>query len=403
MFWNIYDVLAGLLVATQALYIFQMVQNYRYALNKSSKKRDAYKPVTLLTVPCKGIDKAFEKNISSLYNLDYDCYYLNFVVEDATDEAYEQLNLLKEKYGSTSKALDVRVLVAGFADSSSQKIHNLLHSCANAREDIEVFAFADSDACLDADWLQQLVHPLRKKRHGATTGYRWFVPSENNLASLVLSAINGKIAQMLGNTGFNQTWGGSMAIRVETFKELHLDELWATAVSDDLCLSSAVKKAGLKIVFVPACLVASYEHTTWPKLFEFARRQFLITRVSMPGVWVFAVFCSVYSLAGLWGGAVAAVCGAVTKQPHILFYISVPVLFFAGQLVRSVLRQKMIAKLLPADAENMKPAAVVDILGNCVWSWVLFGCILSSVFGRTITWRGVRYKMISGTKTIKMD
>jgi ceramide glucosyltransferase len=403
MFWEFYDVLAGLFLAAQVLFTFQMFQNYRYALKKSSKTRESYKPVTLLTVPCKGIDKAFEKNITSLYNLDYDNYYLNFVVEDSSDPAYEQLNLLKEKLASTSKALGVQILVAGLADSSSQKIHNLLHSCANARQDAEVFAFADSDACLDADWLGHLVHPLRKERHGASTGYRWFVPSEKNLATLVLSAINGKTAQMLGNTSFNQAWGGSMAIRVETFRQLQLDKLWATAVSDDLCLSSAVKKAKLKIIYVPACLVASHEHTTWAKLFEFVRRQFLITRVSTPGVWWFAVFCMVYSLAGLWGGAAVAVYGAVSGQPYALFYASVPILFFAGQLIRAVLRQRMIAKLLPGDAENIKPSAIVDILGNCVWSWVLFGGIVSSAFGRTITWRGIRYKLISGTKTVKMD
>ncbi|MCF7955162.1 MAG: glycosyltransferase family 2 protein [Phycisphaerae bacterium] len=403
MFWDIYNIIAGLFIGTQALFIFQMIQNYRYALNKSSKERDSYKPVALLTVPCKGLDKAFEKNITSLYKLDYDSYYLNFVVESESDPAYEQLNLLKEKLASASKALDVRILVAGITDSSSQKIHNLLHSCANAADDTEVFAFADSDVCLDSDWLGHLLHPLRKQRHGASTGYRWFVPSQNNLASLVLSAINGKIAQMLGNTGFNQTWGGSMAIRAETFRQLHLDKLWASAVSDDLCLSSTVKKAKLKIIYVPACLVASYEHTTWPKLFEFARRQFLITRVTMPGVWGFAFFCSVYSLAGLWGGAAVAVSAAITEHPHTLFYASVPVLFFAGQLIRSFLRQKMIAKLLPEDAENMKAAAMVDIFGNCIWSWVLLACIISSAFGRTITWRGIRYKMISGTKTEKLD
>ena len=123
----------------------------------------------------------------------------------------------------------------------------------------------------------------------------------------------------------------------------------------------------------------------------------------MPGVWGFAVFCMVYSLVGLWGGAAVAVCGVVSRQPYAIFYALVPVVFFVGQLMRSILRQRMIAKLLPGDAENIKPAAIVDILGNCVWSWVLFGCIVSSAFGRTITWRGIRYKMISGTKTEKLD
>ena len=76
MFWEFYNVLAGLFIAAQVLFVFQMFQNYRYALNKSAKKRESYKPVTLITVPCKGIDKAFDKNITSLYKQDYDSYYL---------------------------------------------------------------------------------------------------------------------------------------------------------------------------------------------------------------------------------------------------------------------------------------------------------------------------------------
>ncbi|MCK5172215.1 MAG: glycosyltransferase family 2 protein, partial [Planctomycetes bacterium] len=266
MFWQIYHDIALVLILTQLVFLFQSCKNYGYALRKSRKKRTGYKPRTWLTVPCKGIDNAFDKNIASLFNLDYDDYYLAFVVEDSSDPAYERLCRLKEDLAAGSKAMDVFILTASIASGCSQKIHNLLYSCRKAPDDIEVFAFADSDACLRADWLSHLVHPLRKARHGAATGYRWFVPERNNLASLALSAINAKIAQMLGNTSFNQAWGGSMAIRTETFRKIGLDSIWQKAISDDLALSYAVKKAGLKINFTPACLVASYEETTWPKL-----------------------------------------------------------------------------------------------------------------------------------------
>ena len=37
----------------------------------------------LLTVPCKGIDRAFEKNIRSILNLEYPDFVLHFVVQDA--------------------------------------------------------------------------------------------------------------------------------------------------------------------------------------------------------------------------------------------------------------------------------------------------------------------------------
>lgn len=380
--------------------MFYMFKNYQYALKKSARKEFRYLPVVLLTLPCKGIDSAFEKNITSVFSLDYDNYYINFVVESTDDPAYEKLCLLKDKFASTSKALDVRILIAGKAACCSQKIHNLLCSIGSADDGVEVLAFADSDVYLRSDWLSHLVHPLRKRKCGASTGYRWFVPERNNLASLALSAINAKVAQLLGNTRFNQAWGGSMAIRLDTFRSAGIEDIWQKSLSDDLSLSYAVKKAGMKIVFVPACLVASYEKTTWPGLFEFARRQFLITRVTMPGTWLFAIFGSIYSLVGLWAGAALAIYAAMTAKSGMLVFVTVPATFLASQFFRSILRQKLIVQLLPDDVERMKPAIIADLLGTCIWSWVMFVCIAASAYGRRITWRGIRYRLISPTETV---
>ena len=388
------------MIASQLFFLFQTYRHYCYAIKKSEKKCAGYQPRTLLTIPCKGIDNTFEENISSFFNLDYDNFYLCFVVADSADPAYKKLNEVKDKLADRSKALDIRIVTAGAAAGCSQKIHNLLYSCTNAPEDVEVFAFADSDASVGPDWLSHLVYPLRKSRHGASTGYRWFVPARNNLASLALSAINGKIAQLLGPTIFNQAWGGSMAIRAETFRQIKLGQIWQRAISDDLSLSYAIKKAHMKIMFAPGCLVASYEKTTWRGLFEFARRQFLITRVTIPPTWWFGLGSSIYSLAGFWGGMVVAVFAALGSGKLFWLYAAVPIVFLFGQICRSILRQNMITRLLPEDARKMRPAMVSDILGNCIWSWVLFGCIVASAFGRTITWRGIRYKVISPTETI---
>ena len=290
-------------------------------------------------------------------------------------------------------------MIAGIAAGCSQKIHNLLHSCRNVPEGTEIFAFADADAYVTENWLKHLVHPLRQKKYGATTGYRWFIPPKNNFASLALSALNAKVAQLLGNSPFNQAWGGSMAIRTETFRQIGLDKAWQNAISDDLCLSHMVKKAKMKVVFVPTCLVASYESTTWPKLFEFARRQFLITRISTPATWWFGISSSAFSLLGSWGAlAVAIVAAATAKQP-LMLYAAVPITFFACQTMRAIIRQKMSVRLLPNDAKNMKPAIIADILGVPIWPWLMFICILSSAHGREITWRGIRYKLISPTQT----
>ena len=83
----------------------------------------------------------------------------------------------------------------------------------------------------------------------------------------------------------------------------------------------------------------------------------------------------------------------------MLLYTSVPVVFFAGQLIRVILRQAMIARILDQHARRMKPAMLADLLGFWLWSLLLLIFILSSAFGRTIRWRGTRYRLISPTQT----
>ena len=401
MDWYYYIALA--LILSQLLFSLQTYKNYRYVLTKYKKERLSYRPRTALIVPCKGLDSAFQQNITSFFNQDYENYLLWFVVADKADPAYAPLCELKDRLSQSSKADDVQVLVAGQAQSCSQKNHNLLYCCQRLGSDVEVLAFADSDICVRSDWLSHIVHPLRYPKSGAASGYRWFVPKKNNLASLALSAVNAKIAQLLGNTSFNQAWGGSMAIRVDVFNQVGLDKIWPKALSDDLSLSYAVKKARKKVVFVPACLVASYESTTWGELFEFGRRQFLITRISAPGTWWFGLCSSLYSILGLWGGAALAIYAASIGDKNLPLFAAVPILFFVAQLARAILRQEgMARKLLEEHWPKLKVAAVVDIAFFWLWSPLMLVLILSSAFGRTICWRGIRYKLLGPLETITL-
>jgi ceramide glucosyltransferase len=397
---DLYYYIAIAAIFTQLVFLVQMYRNYHYVLSKYHKKRTGFRPKTAVIIPCKGLDEKFENNITSFFLLDYDDYLLWFVVAEDNDPAYAKLCQLKDRLADRSKARDIRVLLAGRAASCSQKIHNMLCAYRQLPDDVEVMAFADSDICVRSNWLGHLLYPLRKEANGAASGYRWFIPERNNLATLVLSAINAKIAQLLGTYSYVQAWGGSMAIRVEVFRRVGLHEMWQKAVSDDLSLSYAVKKAGLRIVFVPACLVGSYVETTWGELFEFGRRQFLITRIAAPGTWWFGLLSSIYSILGLWAGAAIAAYAITIAEPDWPLFTAVPILFFAGHLWRSILRQRMISKLLKDDLPRMKYAIAADILGSWLYSPLLLFFILSSAVGRTIRWRGIKYKLLGPTETV---
>lgn len=395
-----YFYIALILIISQLIFLNQIRRNYRDALAQPKKQRAAYQPRTALIVPCKGLELEFEKNIASFFNQDYDDYLLWFVVADKADPAYDQLCRLRNQLSQSSKARGVQIFVAGQSQFCSQKIHNLLYCYERIGDDVKVMAFADSDVCLRPDWLSQIVHFLHDPKLGATSGHRWFVPKTNNLASLVLSAINAKVVQLLGPDRFNQAWGGSMAIRVEVFRQVGLDKIWPKAFSDDLSLSCAIKKAGLRIAYVPSCLVASYESATWGKLLKFARRQFLITRISAPRIWWFGLCGSLYSVLTLWSTAAVAVYAAAIGEENLALFAALPILFFVSQMGQAILRQRMVSRLLKKDRHKMKFAMAADILACWVWSLLLLFFIISSAFGKTVCWRGIRYKLLGPTETI---
>jgi ceramide glucosyltransferase len=395
-----YTYIAWAAIVAQWLVLYHAVRNYHYALSKyERRKRKVREPRVVVIIPCKGLDARFQTNIASFFKLDYGNYCLFFVVEDKTDAAYAKLGEVKEAMGRESRASDIQILIAGPSASCSQKIHNVLYTLDRIPDSTDILAFADSDVCVRGDWLTRLVWPLRRCGRGVATGYRWFIPTTNNLPSLVMSALNASVAQLLGNSRLNHAWGGSMAIRVQDFRRLDLERVWRGTLSDDLSLSHAVKKAGMKVIFVPACLVPSFESTTWSGLYEFARRQFLITRVYVPGTWWAAFLFSLGSVAGLWGGLALAGYAAAIHAEHILLYAAVPAIFFAGQVVRAVLRQLVAMQILSEYGPQLWRAAVADVLGCWLWSVLLFVYILSSAFGRTIRWRGIRYKLDGPAQT----
>jgi len=386
-----------LAVLMQLVFTVQVLNNFRYAIQKFKRPRTGYRPRCVLIVPCKGLDETFDENIASFFRQDYEAYHLRFVVQDRDDPAYERLLALKNRHAADSPAQSVEILMAGTSAACSQKLHNLIFAYRHIPDDTEALVFADSDACAGENWLAHLVYPLRQDKTGAASGYRCFVPKHHNLATITLAAINAKICELLGNTRFNLAWGGSMAILVDRFRELGLDKMWEKVLSDDLSLSTAVRKKGLKMVFVPACMIATYETTTWPRLFEFVRRQFVITRIYTPGMWLFGLFSAVFAVSGLWGGIVLAIWAYQSGHSHMNLFIALPVVFAGCQFLRAVLRQILITKLLAKDKASLTVVHWADMLFFWFFTLILLGIILSSAIGRTLTWRNIKYKLHSPT------
>jgi len=400
---DVYFYIAVAFITAQVLYWVVCYRNYRFVASKSGKTRA---PVggTLLIVPCKGLDEGFEGNITSFFTQEHDDYRLWFVVGEESDPAYVAILEMTQRLAGRTAAREVKVLVAGQTQGCSQKLHNLLHAYRQMGDDVVVMAFADSDIRVRSDWLAHLVYPLRKPgRYGAASGYRLFIPAKTGLAASALSSMNASVAQLLGPSGFNHAWGGSMAIRRDIFRELGIEEIWSRSISDDLALSRAVKEAGLQVAFVPACLVPSYTSIRWRGLLEFGRRQFVITRVTTPSLWMVGLASSLYSVAGLWGGAViAALVWAVGYESPVRYAV-LPAVFFLGHFWKAWLRHRTRSLVLSDRGKGAVTAEWTDMLLSWLWSPLLLGIILSSAFGRTIAWRGIKYRLLGPANVVVLD
>jgi ceramide glucosyltransferase len=390
-FWIAIALLIGQFLSTT-----KIIFNVRYAYKKSRKERKWYLPEAVVIVPCKGLDETFERNVISFFGQDYKSYRLWFVVEAVSDPAYTVLQDIIVRYSSQATAAEIRLFVAGKASRSSQKLHNILFCYRQIPPETEAMVFADSDACVNNRWLGHIVYPLHSEKNGATSGYRWFIPKTYNPATLALSCVNAVVAQILGNGRLNHAWGGSMAILVRTFREIGLEAIWSRSICDDLTLSGAVRRTGKRMVYVPPCMAASYESTTWLKLFEFVRRQFIITRIYAPLTWLFGLLAILFSVGGLWCTAGFAMAAWQAGHRNAVFFTIAAVVIFLNQAIRAVLRQWMVARfLLVKNRKALLPAAIADIALFWLWGILLLVLVISSIFGKTIRWRGIRYRIKS--------
>jgi ceramide glucosyltransferase len=373
-----------------------------YSLRRQPVRPNRYQPKAAVIIPCRGLDHDFEENIRAYLIQDYRDYEIILVTESESDPAYPVLMKLIK-----TARRPVWMVVAGEAKGQGQKVHNLcaaIDMLNSIDRRTEVLVFADSDAQVARRWLSELVNPLSDKKIGATTGFRWYLPADDQrwfggrFASILLSIWNAGALSLLGErSGF--AWGGSMAIRRDTFEKLGIKERWQGAVSDDYVLTSAVREAGKRIKFVPKCLVPSYDESTLKDLLEFTTRQMRITRVYSPRIWKLACLTHCLYNLTLWVGLYRLFSqGFAGTGNHLLAWLLI-VIFALGSM-SGWIRVGVAADLLPAEREQAQ---------QIWWAFVLLGPVISALYlyniiasagTRRIIWRGIEYEMISPDETV---
>jgi cellulose synthase/poly-beta-1,6-N-acetylglucosamine synthase-like glycosyltransferase len=365
---------------------------------EGESKRPLYMPYASVIVPCRGLDKGLRHNLAPLFAQHYPSYELIFVSDRADDPALGVADWLSSENDNPG-VRRVRLVNAGPANESGQKVHNLIAGAQASDPASEALVFVDTDARPDTNWLRSLVAPLEDNLIGAATGYRWFVPVDGGLASHLRSVWNASIASALGeNDRKNFCWGGSTAIRRKLFERLNMLEQWRGTLSDDYALTRALKEERPRIRFVPECLTASSEDCTFRELLEFTTRQIKITRVYAPHLWTIVLVSNLLFVGVFFGGLVLAVKRAAMGLSSEWLLAIVGLIYLLGAW-KAFFRLRAVALVLDDYHDELREGIWAHLLLWPVTAVIYLYNALAAGLSRRITWRGITYELKSHAET----
>jgi len=364
-----------------------------------------FTPFVSVIVPTRGLDQGLHENLTALFQQEYPNYEIIFVTDEKSDPSVSVIEEVKRSVASATrrlhkKKISTRVVIAGAAVYSGQKVHNLRVAVGQIDSRSEVLVFVDADARPQVHWVTSLVAPLHDQLMGAATGYRWFIPLHGGLASHLCSVWNASIASALGESDDkNFCWGGATAIRRDTFERLNIRKRWRGTVSDDFALTNALKEAHMPIHFVPACLTASLEDCTFRELVEFTTRQLKITRVYAPHLWKAALIGSLLFVLVFFGGIVLVSARALLGRSFWLPLLLLCVIFVLGAL-KAYVRLRAVQLPLAKYSRELSRTLPAHLLLWPITSALLLYNGIAAMFSRRIEWRGIRYELKSPTEAV---
>ena len=370
----------------------------KYFKEELSKSAASYQPFATVIAPCKGLDDGLVDNLKALLEQNYPAYEIIFVVDSEHDPAYGMLQQILVKQSESEPP--AKIVIAPKSTESSQKVENLREAVLHVSDESSVFIFVDSDVRPADDWLRHLVAPLQDETVGAATGYRWFISELPTLGSEMRSVWNASIASALGpNLKSNFCWGGSMAIRRDTFDRINMREKWRGTLSDDFALTRTIKRAGLDIYFVPQALTASISDCSLLDTVEFTNRQMKITRVYARHLWLLSYFGSVV-FNSVMIAALMIVIFSERNDLSVVIAVTTLVLVSIFSIGKSWLRLKAVELVLGDRWPQVKRQRLAQ---NSLWlispALFLINCVAATV-SRRLTWRGIKYELKSPTETV---
>ena len=255
-------------------------------------------PVTILKPLC-GAEPGLYQDLRSFCRQNYPEFQIVFGVCDSSDPACAVVRQLEAEF----PALPITMVINPQLHGGNGKISNLINMLPHAQHDLLVIA--DSDACVQPDYLVTVTAPLRDPAVGLVTCLYRGVPTRGLWSRLGAMYINEwyvpsvLVARLFGHQSYVS--GQTVCLRRETVRALDDLRLLADHLADDYRLGELVRGLGLRIVLSPYEVSGEHHEPSFRSVTRHEVRWMRTLRILRPWSfrWLFLSFSMPMAIAGM--------------------------------------------------------------------------------------------------------
>jgi ceramide glucosyltransferase len=349
--------------------VLVVIASWRHAAVKPPVG-NATPPISVLKPLC-GWDDELEQNLASFFEQDYPAFELIFSVHDPGDAAVSTVERLRERYPGVPSKL----VVTGEPPIPNRKVWSLHRMVEEAKHTILVTG--DSDVRAGRGMLRTVAAEMEDERAGLVTCPYRAEPGRYNWCSLEAVGLNtdflGGVLAAAMLDGVKFALGPALAVRREALEQIGGFLAFRDYLAEDFLLGQRVAAAGWKTrlssfvvehrIGAPGLWRSLKHQLRWARSTRRSRRAgyagllftnplppALLAWMVRPELWPVVVAAGVFRASAAW-----ATSQHVLKDPLV--------------------RRRW--WLVPAQ----------DLVSFAVW--------IAGFFGRTVVWRGRRYRLLS--------
>lgn len=346
---------------------------------------DAWPGVSLLK-PLYGEEPRLRENLESFFRLRYPKFELIFGARNASDPALRVVNELRREY----PWVPVVVVLSGEPDHPNAKVCAMTKMVAETQ--YEFLVISDSDVRVKPNYIQAVIHPLLDPAVGLVTCLYRGVPtggvwSRMEALGMSVEMTSGVlVADML--EGMKFALGPTMATRKDALAKIGGMGALADFCSDDYVMGQFMADKGMQVVLSHHVIDHIVLNTSMRSSLLHQARWMKSTRCSRPlghvgtGMTFAAPFGVLGCVAGVLGG-------------HFELGVAMLALGLANRVVQAL----VVGWGVVRDRESLVYCWLYPLrhlLGFGLWAWSFVG-------GRTILWRGQKYRLLSGGQMVRAE